>query len=893
MYLARDTRLDREVALKVLPPHLSADPERRRRLEREARMVSRLNHPRICQIYDIGHDEGVDYLVIEYLRGETLAARIERGAMPMRDLFTIALEVVEALEAAHRSGLVHRDLKPANIMLTQGGAKLLDFSIARMVAAPAAEELTGPLGGTVVFPEGSLTLTGTVLGSLPYVSPEQIQGLEADPRSDVFSLGATLFEMATGLRAFDGADQTARVEAILQRRVPMVSELRPRTPAGFAELVARCLEKDPAARWPDAGALRAELEGVAAKAREHAELPVRRRRRMVVALFLAPALALSLFGVWRMSDALRPVPPPLHALIGAPDSARFLLTGDAGGPPVLSPDGTRLAFAAVDDGGIQQVWVRPLAGRRPERVPGTEDARFPFWSPDGRSIAFFTLTHLVRVDLATGRRSEICESASGRGGSWGSRGDIVFAPLFRSGIFAVSATGGTPREVASLDTVRFTTLRWPHFLPDGRRFIYFAARHAGERLPLGGLAALKAPRAGVFLASLDDPRPRLIRGTECEGLVAGEHLLFTETGKLMAQKLDRSTGRLVGRAFATGETVHLDTTTWKMNATVSNTGTLAYDEHGPRQGYEVAWFDRAGNVIGKTGTRADHVNVRLSPDGRRLAVETQDGNATHVWLWELERNTSRRLETAGGAFMPIWSRDGRAIVYGRYEDREAAMAVYWHPLDARTPEHPLHAIIDNDWPEDFDPAGRTLLCGNGGYYIERPGRIVLHNLGRDSLPPNAWWNPKSALVLTPPIRVDRARISPDGRWFAFTMREGDREEIFLSPFDPHRFPASWSQLPRRRISTRGGSRPRWRADGRELFFVRGHSVLTAVPVEPRGDSLAFGAERDLFRVTQRPSRNSYDVTPDGQRFVVVTLGQENEAPIVVVSNWLATLEGRR
>ena len=891
VYRARDTRLRREVALKVLPPHLSADPERRQRLDREARMASQLNHPRICRIYDIGHDLGVDYLVMEYLRGETLAARLERGALPLREVFRLALELAEGLEAAHRAGLVHRDLKPANIMLTEQGAKLLDFGIARTMDAPVGD----PEPATP-FPslEGdAFTLTGTVLGSLPYISPEQLQGREADQRSDVFALGATLFEMLTGRRAFEGADPTARVQAILTRRVPPVSTLRPRTPPGLSDLIMRCLEKDPAQRWPDAGALRLELERVEAQARSLAERPALQRRALTRGLWAAVALGVVFTVVWRVSETLRPPPPPLHALIGAPDSTRLLLSGDSGGPPVISPDGTRLAFVAVDADGVQQVWVRPLAGPRAERVRGTEDARFPFWSPDGSSLAFFTSTHLARIDLASGRRAELCESTSGRGGSWGSRGDIVFARSFRSGIFMIPASGGTPREVAARDTVRFTTFRWPHFLPDGRRFTYFAARHVGELPPAQGLASLPAARGGVFLASLDDAGVRMLRETEGEALVAGGHLLFAQSGRLMAQPLDASAGRLKGAAFPTGETVHADSSTWKLDVTVSNTGTLAYDESGPRQGYEVAWFDRTGSVTGKTGAPGDHVNLRLSPDGRSLALETRAGGGSQIWLWALERNTRERLITAADVVMPCWSRDGRAIVYGRFEAKESAMAVYWHPLDGRTSGHLMYPSEDNDWPEDFDPRGRTLLCANGGYSIERPGRLVLYNVARDSLPPSPWWVPQGVLAMKLPLRVDRARISPDGRWFAYTMRENGREEIFLSPFRPPSFPTAWSQLPRRRVSRQGGSRPRWRADGTELFFVRGHSTLVAVPVQARGDSLAFGHEQELFHVPQRPSRDSYDVSADGQRFVIITLGQENEAPIVVISNWLATLERRK
>lgn len=893
VYRALDTRLGREVALKVLPPHLSADPERRRRLEREAQMVSRLNHPRICQIYDVGHDNGVDYLVMEYLRGETLAIRLERGALPLRELFTLALEVATALRAAHDAGLVHRDLKPDNIMLTGSGAKLLDFGIARPVDGHVLDEVHDATGTVTPAPGESFTLTGTVLGSLPYISPEQIQGREADARSDVFAFGAILFEMVTGRRAFDGDQQTARIAAILTRSVPPVSMLRPRTPAGLAELVTRCLEKDPACRWPDAGALQEALEKVAVGAHAELERPARQRRTLVLALIASAALVVVSLGAWRVFDAIRPAPSPLHALIGAPDSARFLLTGDTGGPAAISPDGTRLAFVAVDADGTQQVWVRPLDGPDAERVPGTEDARFPFWSPDGRDLAFFTSTQLLRVELATGRSTALCGAASGRGGSWGSRGDILFARSFRSGIFVVPASGGTPREVAARDTVRFTTFRWPHFLPDGRRFIYFAARHAGEPPPAGGLGALPAVRAAVFIASLDDGRAQLLRASESEAIVAGEHLLFAEAGRLMAQRLDPGARRLLGPAFPTGERVHADTSTWKLGATVSRSGTLAYDQHGPRTGYEVAWLDRAGNITGKTGTLGDHVNLRLSPDDRRLAVETRDGNRSQIWLWELERNARERLATADDAVMPCWTHDGRTLVYARNEASESALAVYWHPLDGRSSGHLLRPSEDNDWPEDFDPHDRTLLCANGGYSIERPGRLVLYNTARDSLQPGPWWTRQGVLALKVPARIDRMRISPDGRWFAFTMRLEGRDEVFLSPFHPESFPTAWNELPRRRVSRLGGSRPRWRADGRELFFVRGHSALIAVPVEPHGDSLAFGPERDLFHVAQRPSRDSYDVTADGQRFVVITLGQENETPIVVVSNWLATIAHRR
>jgi serine/threonine protein kinase len=478
VYRARDTRLERSVAVKVLPAHLSDRPEAEERFEREARTISSLNHPNICHLHDVGEQDGVRYLVMELLEGETLADRLRRGPMPLDQVLRYGAEVAEGLDAAHRGGVVHRDLKPGNVMLTKTGARLMDFGLAKEISTlkPVSAELTAAMTSSHATP---LTQQGTIVGTFQYMAPEQVEGKEANARSDIFSLGAVLYEMIGGKRAFEGKTLVSVAAAILEKEPAPIRTLQPETPPVLERAIKKCLAKDPDARWQSAGDLASELKWIAeggAAADVQATSPDAARKSLFlawalagVALAAAMALAFFHFGAHKAT-------PLVRTQIASSDKWDFNFVGDNAGPPMISPDGTHIVFSAHTQG-KQQLFLRSMDNLTPQPIPGTDDAIFPFWSPDSRSIGFFADAKLKRMDIGGGPATIICDAPIGRGASWGPNGTIVFSPQYSSPIYQVSATGGTPAPITKL-TNNYTTHRWPAFLPDGKHFLYLAANHA-------------------------------------------------------------------------------------------------------------------------------------------------------------------------------------------------------------------------------------------------------------------------------------------------------------------------------------------------------------------------------------------------------------------------------
>ena len=531
VYRALDTRLDRTVAVKVLASHLSSSPELKQRMEREARAISSLNHPHICHLYDIGSQDGTDYLVMEFLEGETLGERLRRGALPLSEVYRIGMDVAEALAVAHRQGIVHRDLKPGNIMLTQGGAKLMDFGLAKPLGTQSASVTSGTVPAFTAAPTMSgpspltpLTTAGSIVGTIQYMSPEQIEGKEADARSDIFAFGAVLYEMTAGKRPFTGKSQISLASSILENDPESISALKPQTPSAFEHVVTTCLQKNPEDRFQSAHDIQLELLWIASDRSSAVTSPVlassqswpsRRRERMawlaalLAAIVVGAAAGLFLFHPAQSTRSIR-------AVIDPPEKTTLNLTGDSAGPPVLSPDGRSVAFAATDANGKISLWVRPMNVLEAHPLPETDGAVFPFWSPDSRSLGFFADGKLKTIDLNGGSALVICDASFGRGGAWAPSGTILFSPNTQEPLLRVNAGGGTPVPVTTVDRSQHSSHRWPFFLPDGKHFLYLAINHDPAR----------ASNDTLFYASLDGRENRPLLHSQSNAVYGSGYLLF-------------------------------------------------------------------------------------------------------------------------------------------------------------------------------------------------------------------------------------------------------------------------------------------------------------------------------------------------------------------------------
>jgi eukaryotic-like serine/threonine-protein kinase len=868
VYRARDSRLGRDVAIKVLAPNLSSDPALRQRLEREARAISSLQHPHICVLHDIGHHEGIDYLVMECLEGETLANRLQKGPLPVEQVLKVGIEIADALDKAHRRGIVHRDLKPGNIMLTKSGAKLMDFGLAKPagVAAKPGSNLgaamtpsspTIPLAG----PAGQaspLTAVGTVVGTFQYMSPEQIEGKDADARSDIFAFGAVLYEMVTGKRAFEGKSQISVASAILDKDPPPVSTTTkaPVSPA-LEHVIARALIKDPEQRWQSAGDIRAELEWTS---HSGPSLKVDAAHSHRWLSWLPWAVAFVAVAGLIAATAFRskePIRPRLVASIPPPPDTDFGVTGDVGSPPVVSPDGTRLAFGA---GG--RIWVRTLDSGEMRPLDGTESGQGPFWSSDSRKVGFFSGGKLRVVDSSGGSPATICDASNPRGGAWSSKGIILFAPNIRSGLYQVSANGGTPVPVTTLDAAKHSTHRWPQFLPDGDHFLYLATNHS----------VTKNEFSGIYVGSLSKPESRLLLRTEGSAIYASGYLLFVRKTNLMAQPLDISRLELHGDPFRVAAGALYDQSIWRGVFTVSDTGILVYaaGANSAAEG-QLTWFDQNGKMLGAIGERGS-TGPRLSPDGNKLLLEFGDPNQD-VWIFDIARGVRTRVTTSGDVFTAIWSSDGRNIAYPRIVPNSSRTNITVRPADGSNGENFVHE--ENEWqiPSDWSPDGKYILYNRGD-----PGATDIYVM------PVAAGEKPFPFVQTPAWERD-ARFSPDGHWVAFTSRESGRDEIYISPF-----PGPGTRW---QISSTGASDPRWRRDGKAVFAINRDDVLQ-FPITATNGTIQAGEPTVLFHtaIGQTALFNAaYDVTPDG-RFLLNSLGKSNSGnrPLTIVANWAAGLE---
>jgi Tol biopolymer transport system component len=860
VYLGWDARLCRTVAIKVLASPFTADSDRTRRLEREARIVAGLNHPRICMVHDLGCEDGLTYIVMEHLEGETLADRLARGALPLDEVLTLGAEIADGLDRAHRHGITHRDLKPANIMLTRSGAKLLDFGL-------AARAYASESGATPAVSADCISGLG---GTIQYMAPEQLEGKGADVRSDVFSFGLVLHEMLTGQPAFAGENGERLMAAVVAANPIPTSALRSDVPASLDRIIRRCLRKDPEERWQSLRDVLFELmtlvEESARRADRRRPAPAGRRRKPWTAVStIAAVLMASVVGALAVPAVASYRPPAPRAIRFAASMPRPVsdLAGSSG-MAFVSPDGLSLAWMSSSDGKTVLA-VQAFDATEATMLAGTDDARWPFWSPDSRTIGFFARGELRTIQASGGPVATIARAPFGEGGSWSGRGTILFAPDRTGALFEVPDRGGEPKPVSTIDAARGeTSHQWPAFLPDGRHFIYFAWSEQPEH-------------RGLFVADID-ARDRRWLGPADGGAVWAppRHLLFTRDGMLVAQPFDTRLMRLQDVPHAVQPHVCGSGTIVPPCFSASTTGVLVY--HVARLfRHQLAWFTRSGRQLDVPIEPGSYTSPMLSADESRVLLDRHDPKTWQpgVWLFDLNRRMlSRVLDETVHALGALWSPDGRALAFST--DTADRHEIYTVNAQGGVPQRLFRApklVVLTDWSSDR----RRLLFQTRGESTRDDVWVLPLDSGQAAFP-----------YLRSQFSERQARFSPDGRWVAYSSDESGRLEVYVQPFPSTG--AKWQ------ISNDGGHEPSWRRDGRELFYLSGDRRLMAVPLRLATDVTVGGAS-ELFRIPRDApfeSRISYAPAADGQRFLVnVAAPDRVRLPMFetrVVVNWPATLQ---
>ena len=869
VYRARDTRLDRAVAVKILPAHLSDNPEARQRFEREARAISSLNHPNICTLHDIGSQDGTTYLVMEYVEGETLEARLQKGPLSLKQALAHGMEICDALEKAHRAGIVHRDLKPGNVMLTASGAKLLDFGLAKPVVL-GAQAGSGKSNLTPSTPTmnlsmltatpAALTQQGTIVGTFQYMAPEVLQGQEANPRSDIFSFGCVLYEMVTGRRAFEGKTQLSVMSAILEREPEPLANVQPTSPATLDYTVRICLEKNPDDRLQTAHDVKLQLAWIA-NSGSQTSAPALPSSKPRPKLWLA-ALALLALAVIALTMAFVSPAPPRRVLrvnLLPPEGTRFE-TLYRNGAPAISPDGAHIAFIAQKDG-KNSLWLRSLDRLDAAPVRGTDDAFYPFWAPDSAAVAFFMQGKLWRTDLNGDSPTPICDAPEARGGSWGSGNVIVFAPSFGGPLFQVPATGGKPKPVTSVSVSSSNISdRWPSFLPDGKHFLFLNS-------PYGNAA----DQNEVHLGSLDGGEQPVLRGKFYGAQYAAGRLLAERDGSLLAWRFDASSGKVSGDPIPVVDKVASDEITALSVFSVSAQGTLIYQLGTGSNGDRHVWMDATGKVLSLLSEPTVYGPTRISPDGLRIAtpVISQFGNSP-LWIWDLAGGT-RSIVSAAKEYVDatVWSADGRTLYFDIFNP-DSHNELHTAAADGLQPERILIKSDRDLLPEDVTSDGKWLL-----YEEAKAGDLKNGELKAFPLTSGL----EAFTVLEPVDQAGNARLKPGSNdWLAYQSSQSGRSQVYLTRF-PH--PGA-----RYQVSKDGGTQPVWSKDGKTLYYIDPYRKLTAVEIQTSGEAVQIGAAKPLFTAGIRHSipTEAYDVARDG-RFLVVDSITESTAPVVLVTNW--------
>jgi eukaryotic-like serine/threonine-protein kinase len=775
VYKARDVRLNRVVAVKVLPYEFGVGLERRSRMEREAKAIASLNHPHICALFDIGEQNDVEYLVMEYLEGETLASRLKRGALPLDEALRMAIQILEALNHAHRRGIVHRDLKPANIMLTASGVKLLDFGLAKMLdrgSRPSADP--------------SITAPGAILGTLQYMAPEQLEGKPADERTDIHAFGAVLYEMLSGQRAFVGETQAALISAIMTTQPVALHEVKPSLPGALEHVVDNCLAKDVEARWRTAWDVLLELRWMSGGG-THApsavpEIHGSRRAVLLWGLVAAVLVATLSFlgGRFGTTKVAKGEAHPVRLGIQLPEEVAMEKLDSV----AISPDGRKLVFAGQNTDGRDLLWVRDLDSLQPNPLPGVEGGS-PFWAPDSQSIGFFSDTgNLQRVNAAGGTPVTLCEAADANMGTFSANGRILFASNGVTGeLRSVPGTGGKANVVLRPDSSKGErSLNCPSFLPDGRHFLYFSRN-------------MDQSKMGIYASTLDSAEPRFVMpAASCALYAPPGYILFIRDDALIAQPFDAATLQLDGNPFTLAE----DFGSWDAQNqryfSVSQTGVLAYRGNDAPQTH-LTWYSRSGKRLETAGENGRYLQIALSPDGTKVTLERIDtvSNTSNFWLLDLQTGVSSRLTSdPGNVTDVVWSPDSREIVFG--SDRIGQMDLFRKEIGAAQ-DRLLYADQEKKVPESWTAAGDIVYM---------TGLRDMHLLKADG-------SGKPVLLLKSGFQNDEPHVSPDGRWIAYGSVESGRWDIYVASFPDFQS--------KRQISNGGGAQPLWRGDGKELYYL--------------------------------------------------------------------------